>query len=108
MRRLSPPRRSQRSRPRPRLQVEPLEDPQLLSPILALTDPNQLLRLDSAHASTILATTAVTGLQTDETLRGIDVRPATGELYGLGSTGRLYVIDTNTGAATLKAALAAD
>ena len=50
----------------------------------------------------------ITYLQAGETLLGIDFRPATGVLYGLGSTGRVYTIDTATGAATLVATLAAD
>ena len=39
---------------------------------------------------------------------GIDFRPADGKLYALTSTARLYTVDANTGAATLKATLAAD
>ena len=35
-----------------------------------------------------------------ETIIGIDFRPATGQLYGIGSTSRLYIIDTVTGVAT--------
>ena len=33
------------------------------------------------------------GLQTDEEILGLDMRPATGELYALGSSSRLYTID---------------
>lgn len=36
-----------------------------------------------------------------EDMLAIDFRPATGELYGLGSTGQLYTIDKTSGAATL-------
>jgi Domain of unknown function (DUF4394) len=43
----------------------------------------------------------VTGLQPSETLLGLDFRPATGGLYALGSTSRLYILDTTTGAARL-------
>jgi hypothetical protein len=42
----------------------------------------------------------ITGLQRNERILGIDFRPATGQLYGLGSSGRLYVIDTFSAAAT--------
>jgi hypothetical protein len=42
----------------------------------------------------------ITGLQRNERILGIDFRPATGALYGLGSTSRLYVIDTSTAQAT--------
>ncbi len=46
------------------------------------------------------ASVAVTGLQAGETLVGIDVRPATGQLYAIGSTSRLYRVAPTTGAAT--------
>ena len=35
----------------------------------------------------------ITGLQSGEAVVGIDMRPATGQLYGVGSSGRLYLID---------------
>ncbi len=42
----------------------------------------------------------VTGLQSGESLVGIDCRPATGQLYGLSSGGKLYTINTGDGSAT--------
>lgn len=54
---------------------------------------------------------AITGLQPGETVVGLDIRAGgatPGELYALGSTGRLYTVNTTSGAATLKATLAAD
>lgn len=68
--------------------------------LLGLTNNNKLVRFDAANPGTILNTVTVTGLQAGETLRGIDYRPATGELYGLGSTSRIYTINTVSGAAT--------
>lgn len=44
---------------------------------------------------------SITGLQSGETLYGIDFRPANGQLYAIGSTSRLYTINTSTGAAAL-------
>jgi hypothetical protein len=44
---------------------------------------------------------AISNLQPGESVVGIDMRPATGQLYALGSTGRLYVLNTSTGAATM-------
>src|SRR5215813_1016727 len=70
------------------------------STMFAITTTNALLRFDSAAPGTILSSTAVTGLQVGENLLGIDFRPATGQLYGLGSTNRLYTIDPISGAAT--------
>ena len=56
----------------------------------------------------LAAPVAITGLQSGETLIGIDFRPADGLLYAVGSTARLYTINVTTGAATHVAALAAD
>ena len=61
---------------------------------------NQLLTINSATPGTILSTVGITGLQGGENILGIDFRPATLTLYGLGSTSRLYTINTTTGAAT--------
>ena len=69
--------------------------------IVALTAANHLLSFDSATPGTITSNVQVTGLQTGETLLGIDFRPATGALYALGSTSRLYELNTTTGAAKL-------
>jgi hypothetical protein len=42
----------------------------------------------------------VTGLSGDTRIVGIDFRPATNALYGLGSNSQLYILDPRTGAAT--------
>src|SRR5436309_3786 len=91
-----------------RLQFECLEERSLLSTVVALTDDARLLKFDASSPGQILTATPITGLQAGESLLGIDVRPATAQLYGLGSAQRLYVIDPNSGVATLKATLAAD
>jgi hypothetical protein len=72
----------------------------MASEIFAISFSNNLLRFDSAAPGTILSTTPVTGLQPSESIVGIDFRPATGKLYGLGDTRRIYTIDISTGAAT--------
>ncbi len=64
-----------------------------------LTNANQLIVFDTGAPGTVLATFAITGLQPGESVLGIDVRPATGQLYALGSTSRLYVVNPLTGAA---------
>lgn len=88
--------------------VELLEERRLLSTVAALTTDSRLLIFDSSNPQAIFAERTVSGLGAGETLVGIDVRPATGELYGLGSAGMLYTINPSTGVATLKAALTAD
>jgi hypothetical protein len=70
-------------------------------PITVLTSGNRLLTVDSAAPSTTIEDpVTVTGLATGETLLAIDYRPATGTLYGLGSTSRIYSINADTGFAT--------
>lgn len=65
-----------------------------------LTTANRLLQFSSANPCLIIAQPRVTGLQKNEELHGIDFRPATGQLYGLGSSSRIYVIDPQSGQAT--------
>jgi hypothetical protein len=59
-----------------------------------------LISFDSSNPSNLQSASFVAGLQPNETIVGIDFRPATGQLYGLGSTSRLYTLNTATGAAT--------
>jgi hypothetical protein len=68
--------------------------------LYAMTTSNKLLTFASANPRSILSRVRVSGLLPDEELLGIDFRPATGQLYGLGSSSRLYVINLQTGFAT--------
>ncbi len=70
-------------------------------PITVLTSNNRLLTVDSATPTTTTdSAVTVTGLASGETLLAIDYRPATGILHGLGSSGRIYSINAETGVAT--------
>ena len=60
-----------------------------------------LISFDSGSPSLITSTHLVTGLVGGDTLIAIDLRPATGVLYGLGAASRLYTINPATGAATV-------
>ncbi len=69
---------------------------------------NQIVFFESSNPGTLLGTFNVTGLPAGAVLQGIDFRPASGgtQLIGLtqggpGVTGRVFDINTNTGAATL-------
>jgi hypothetical protein len=73
--------------------------------IYGVTTGNQLVRFNAASPGTLTNVGAITGLQAGEQILGIDFRPATGQLFGLGSTSRLYVIDKTTGAAAAVGAL---
>jgi len=68
--------------------------------IAAVGNSTSLLSWDSASPGSIVSGSFVSGLQSNETIVGIDFRPATGELYALGTTSRLYKLNTSTGAAT--------
>ena len=67
--------------------------------MIALTDDNNLISVNSDFPSQITQKVAITGLMANEKMLGIDFRPATGQLYGVGSSSRLYVINAMTGAA---------
>jgi hypothetical protein len=75
------------------------------SAVLALTGANALVSFARNAPATLATPVSVTGLQAGENLLGIDFRPANGLLYGLGSSGRLYTVNTATGVATLVAPL---
>lgn len=89
-------------------QTQVLENRYVLTPLVALTTKNELVTFDSTSPEEIMTSNEVSGLQRGEKLLGIDVRPATGELYGLTNKGRLYTIDPYSGVATFKVALTAD
>jgi Domain of unknown function (DUF4394) len=64
----------------------------------AVDAANRLLIFNPASAAEPVSKT-ITGLQALETIVGIDMRPATAQLYALGSTSRLYTINMSNGAA---------
>ena len=67
--------------------------------IFVLSTLDQIVSFDSATPGSILTASSITGLQPGETLVGVDIRPANGLLYGLGSSSRIYTINPGTGAA---------
>src|SRR5207253_2322205 len=68
--------------------------------VYGITFDNNLFSFDSATPNNILTGVYVSGLQSNETIQTIDFRPATGELFALGGTGRLYTLNTSTAVAT--------
>lgn len=68
--------------------------------LVGLVGGTQLTQFDSATPGSPGAPVQIAGLQQNETILGIDFRPATGQLYGLGSTCTLYTLNPATGAAT--------
>lgn len=67
------------------------------APFYALTSGNQLLTLNVRSTNTPTATVTISGLPQGEQILAIDFRPATGQLYGVGSSSRLYIINPVTG-----------
>ncbi len=68
--------------------------------IFAVTAGNDLVRFNAGQPQRILARQKVTGLVAGDALVGIDYRVAKGVLYALSAQGRLYTLDTATGALT--------
>lgn len=68
--------------------------------VYGVTLNQTLVSFNSNTPATLLSGVAISGLQANESVQGIDFRPATGELYALGSFSRLYRVNTTTGAAT--------
>src|SRR6478672_12986643 len=69
--------------------------------VYAVTASNMLISFNAGQPDKILSRKPLTGLQDKETLLGIDYRVAKGWLYGMGSSGRLYRLDTGSGGAQM-------
>ena len=67
---------------------------------VAVTASNKLLKFNAGRPDRILTKLGITGLQVGETLLGIDYRVSKDQLYGLGSSGRLYIINEDTAVAS--------
>lgn len=65
----------------------------------ALSGGTGLDKLSTKSPDKPLNSVSISGLQSGETILGIDFRPATGQLYGLGSSSRIYIINPETGTA---------
>ncbi|MGH7130710.1 MAG: DUF4394 domain-containing protein [Phycisphaerales bacterium] len=68
--------------------------------VYGVTQGQSLVTWQSGAPGTILSGVAIMGLQPNETVHGIDFRPATGELFALGSFNRFYTINPVSGQAT--------
>jgi hypothetical protein len=67
--------------------------------LYAVTNEGRLINFASDSPGTILSSNRITGLPDGEVIEAIDFRPATGGLYGLGRSSRVYTIATGTGSA---------
>lgn len=66
--------------------------------VFAVTAAHELIRFNAGQPQRVLGRQKITGLTAGDTLVGIDYRVARGVLYALSSQGRLYTLDTATGA----------
>ncbi|HSF54196.1 MAG TPA: DUF4394 domain-containing protein [Algoriphagus sp.] len=68
--------------------------------LTALGQGNKLYFFEDGNINFPAETKTITGMSSGENMISIDYRPATGQLYGLSSASRLYLINENSGAAT--------
>lgn len=66
----------------------------------ALSKDNKIYYYNATNLKMPIRSYSITGLEQGDNIISIDYRPATGQLYGLGSSSRLYLIDENSGLAT--------
>jgi hypothetical protein len=79
--------------------------PPLIGNLIYGLSGNNLIEFDSQNPGFIRSYKSITGLTAGQTIAGMDVRPATGELYALGydttnNNSQLYTIDMMTAMAT--------
>jgi hypothetical protein len=75
---------------------------------LVLTNDGKLASFNRAQPSTLISNESIMGLKSNDSLIGIDYRPADGKLYAVGHLGNIYTIDPSTSKAEFKVALMAD
>src|SRR5688572_20913352 len=67
--------------------------------VYGVTSDDTLFSFDTATPGTLISGVPLSGFsQNNETIRGIDFRPATGQLYAIGSFGQLYTVNLSSGA----------
>lgn len=75
--------------------------------VYGVTLQQTLISWDSAAPGTILSGSAIWGMAANEVVHGLDLRPATGEIYALGSFSNFYRINPANGMASPVAPLSA-
>lgn len=80
------------------LPSEPLGPP-APEKLYAVTAANRLVSFNGGQPQKLLSDAALQGLQPQEAVIGLDYRVARGELFALGSSGRLYRVDAATATA---------
>ncbi|RZA07378.1 MAG: DUF4394 domain-containing protein, partial [Moraxellaceae bacterium] len=88
--------------------IDIINSPTQTGNVLVLTDAGQLASFNSDKPDTLVSRETITGLRTNDSLVGIDYRPADNKLYGVGRLGNIYIIDPLTTRAEFKSAMTAD
>jgi hypothetical protein len=70
------------------------------STIIGLSSTDELYMIAPTNPAKVTGIMPITGLKDGDAILAIDFRPTTGQLYGISSSGLIYIIDRNTGAAT--------
>ncbi len=86
--------------PQPTPEPVPMASVAPLVEFTALSNDNKILYFNARNLQSVIKTLTISGLQAGENIISIDYRPATGQLYGLGSSSRLYIINENSGLAS--------
>ncbi|MFM9874365.1 MAG: DUF4394 domain-containing protein [Fimbriimonadaceae bacterium] len=73
--------------------------------VYGLTDRDQLVTFDSGNPNLLTNSVFISGLASNETVLGIDIRPSNNSLYAVGSFGNVYILNRTTGMATFQASL---
>jgi Domain of unknown function (DUF4394) len=73
--------------------------------VVGLTEDQRLIRFEDDDPDDARTIGRIRGLTGDDRIVGIDYRPATGDLYGLGNNGGVYVLDDRDARATLRSRL---
>ena len=90
----------------PRSRHPPLRRRKPAGDVFALTETNKLVSFNAALPQKACTSATLTGQQAARTSSASTCGPADTAMYALGSTGRVYTVDTATGALTLKSTLA--
>lgn len=82
-----------------------VQNPASMAVVALSANGTQLIRFAAGTPGTTTTTMAIAGVTADESLVGIDFRPATGQLFALGvnattGNGTIYRLDPQSGAAT--------
>lgn len=67
--------------------------------VFAVTTTDNLVSFNRADPGRIVTNRPITGMQPGESMVGIDHRPATGALFGIGDTSQVYAINRSTAVA---------